>query len=450
MNKDLTVGKPAAVLWKYALPLLGGVLFQQLYSIADSFVAGKFISDHALAAVGNAYEVTLIYFAVAFGCNMGTSIVTSSLFGAKRMSELKTEISTSFCASALVCAALMLAGFFAMQPLLALINTPREILADSMLYLQIYTAGLPFVFFYNIATGVFAALGDSKTPFYFLAASSVANIAMDIWFVRGLAMGVAGVAWATFLCQGASCVVSLVVLARRIRAIHCGRSPFFSAALLKKTLAIGIPSMLQQIFVSVGNIAVQSVVNSFGPVVIAGYSAGIKLNNFAVTSFVTVGNGISNYTAQNMGAGETRRLRQGYRAGVLMILCVALPFILCYQLLPGSLVGLFLQDAGSGALRVGTELLRIISPFYCVVVLKLVADGVLRGSGKMAPFMLTTFVDLALRVAFAFILSPLLGKTGIWLAWPLGWSVSAALSTVFYARGVWLPAQTKTSKTDRI
>ena len=232
MNKDLTMGKPAAVLWKYALPLLGGVLFQQLYSIADSFVAGKFISDHALAAVGNAYEVTLIYFAVAFGCNMGTSIVTSSLFGAKRMSELKTEISTSFCASALVCAALMLAGFFAMQPLLALINTPREILADSMLYLQIYTAGLPFVFFYNIATGVFAALGDSKTPFYFLAASSVANIAMDIWFVRGLAMGVAGVAWATFLCQGASCVVSLVVLARRIRAIHCGRSPFFSGALL--------------------------------------------------------------------------------------------------------------------------------------------------------------------------------------------------------------------------
>lgn len=164
MNKDLTVGKPSAVLWKFCLPLFGSIIFQQLYNIADSFVAGKFIGENALAAVGNSYEITLIFIAFGFGCNIGCSVVASRLFGARQYKELKTAVYTTLMASGALCAVLMLSGLLLGQPLLRLINTPENVFADSWLYLEIYIWSLPFVLFYNVATGIFSALGDSKTP----------------------------------------------------------------------------------------------------------------------------------------------------------------------------------------------------------------------------------------------------------------------------------------------
>lgn len=183
MNKDLTVGNPSTVLWKFCLPLFGSIVFQQLYNIADSWVAGKFIGQNALAAVGNSYEITLIFIAFAFGCNIGCSVLVSQLFGAREYGDVKTAVSTAALSSGVVCLLLMLVGILGCDGLLTMINTPEEVFADSALYLDIYVWGLPFVFFYNIATGVFSALGDSKTPFIFLAVSSLSNIAVDILFV---------------------------------------------------------------------------------------------------------------------------------------------------------------------------------------------------------------------------------------------------------------------------
>ena len=199
MNKDLTVGKPEGVLLRFCLPLFGSIIFQQLYNIADSFVAGNFISEDALAAVGNSYEITLIFIAFAFGCNIGCSVLTAQLFGAKNNKDMKTAVYTSLISSAVICVILMAAGIAFSDGLLRLINTPDKVFADSKLYLDIYIFGLPFVFLYNVATGIFSALGDSKTPFIFLACSSVSNIGIDILFVKAFGMGVSGVAWATFL-----------------------------------------------------------------------------------------------------------------------------------------------------------------------------------------------------------------------------------------------------------
>ena len=194
MNRDLTVGKPSSVLARFCLPLFASVIFQQLYNIADSFVAGKFIGEDALAAVGNSYEVTLIFIAFAFGCNIGCSVIVSRFFGAKEYNRMKTAVYTAMITSAAVCAVLMLIGLFGCDLLLHAIRTPENVFADSKLYLDIYVWSLPFVFFYNIATGIFSALGDSKTPFWFLAASSTSNIGLDILFVASFKMGVAGVA----------------------------------------------------------------------------------------------------------------------------------------------------------------------------------------------------------------------------------------------------------------
>ena len=334
MNKDLTVGKPSQVLWQFCLPMFGSIIFQQLYNIADSLVAGKFIGENALAAVGNSYEITLIFIAFAFGCNIGCSVIVSRYFGAKEYREMKTSVYTSLIGSAVLCAVLMGIGLFGCDALLELINTPEEILADSALYLDIYVLGLPFMFFYNIATGIFSALGDSKTPFYFLAVSSLSNIGVDILFVAGFKMGIAGVAWATFLCQGVSCVLAMVVVFRRIRAFHTeGHVQLFSWNMLGKVAVVAVPSILQQSFVSVGNIILQSIINTFGASVIAGYSAAVKLNNMVITSFTTLGNGISNYTSQNMGAGKMDRVKEGFGAGRNLVWLLCVPLVLQVGLL---------------------------------------------------------------------------------------------------------------------
>ncbi len=441
MNKDLTVGDPQKVLWAFCLPLFGSILFQQLYNIADSLVAGKFIGENALAAVGNSYEITLIFIAFAFGCNMGCSVIVSRLFGARDYKKMKTAVYTSCIFSGFVCVLLMFAGIAGSNLLLALIKTPAEVFADSKLYLDIYTLGLPFVFFYNIATGIFSALGDSKTPFYFLAASSLSNIAMDIWFVTGFHMGVAGVAWATFLCQGISCLLAMWVVFSRLHKIgKKEKVPLFDLQLFKQIVGIAVPSTLQQSFISFGNIIIQSIINGFGAPVMAGYSAAVKLNNLVVTSFTTIGNGISNYTAQNLGANKLPRVRQGFHVGIRLVWMLSLPLSLLY-FFGGSLVlRLFMEEPTALAMETGTIFLKLLSPFYFAVSAKLIADGILRGAGMMQKFMIATFTDLALRVLLAFCFSKTaLGATGIWCAWPVGWCVAAFLSLRFYRKARFKP-----------
>ena len=439
MNKDLTVGKPGSVLWKFCLPLFGSIIFQQLYNLADSFVAGKFVGENALAAVGNSYEITLIFIAFAFGCNIGCSVIVSQLFGARRMSDLKTAVYTTLIASGVVCLLLMAIGGLFCTDLLRLINTPEDILPDSKLYLDIYILGLPFVFYYNVATGIFSALGDSKTPFYFLAVSSLSNIAVDILFVTAFKMGVAGVAWATFLCQGISCVLAVVVVFRRFAAIQTTEKPkVFSWPLLKKIAVVAVPSILQQSFISVGNIVIQGVINTFGASVMAGYSAAVKLNNLVITSFTTLGNGVSNYTAQNVGALKLDRVREGFKAGLKLVWILCLPLVALYLLAGRYLLLIFLDNPTGQAMQTGIQFLRVLAPFYFLVSAKLVSDGILRGAGLMKEFMAATFTDLILRVALAKILSVSLGTLGIWLAWPIGWTIATVLSVVFYGRGPWM------------
>ncbi len=438
MNKDLTVGKPETVLWKFCMPLFGSIIFQQLYNIADSFVAGKFVGENALAAVGESYGITMIFIAFAFGCNIGCSVIVSQLFGAKDYNRMKTAVYTTLIASAMLCIFLMLVGILSCSWLLHITNTPEEIFEDSKLYLDIYIWGFPFLLFYNVATGFFSALGDSKTPFIFLAISSTSNVAVDIWFVAVFHMGVAGVAWATFLCQGISCVLAVVVVFRRLSKIKTeGKIQVFSNELFRKIAVIAIPSILQQSFISVGNIIIQGVINGFGSSVMAGYSAAVKLNNLVITSFTTLGNGISNYTAQNLGAGIPKRVKSGFKAGVKMVWIICIPIVALYLVASNGLIEAFMDEPSELVLLSGVQFLKIVSPFYFVISVKLVADGILRGAGMMNQFMIATFTDLVLRVVLAILLSMQFGYIGIWLSWPIGWGVATVLSVWFYRNGAW-------------
>lgn len=436
MNKDLTIGNPQKVLWLFCLPMFGSIIFQQIYNIADSLVAGKFIGENALAAVGNSYNITLIFIAFAFGCNIGCSVITSQLFGAKKYSSMKTAVYTSLLSGGILCIVLMIAGLLSCDTLLKLMKTQPDIMYDSALYLKIYIWGLPFLFFYNIATGIFSALGDSKTPFIFLAISSTANILADLLFVKTFSMGVAGVAWATFICQGISCIFSIAIILKRLHKIEStGKTHVFSWNIFKKIINIAIPSILQQSFISIGNMMIQGCINSYGIGVTAGYSAAVKLNNLVITSFTTIGNGISNYTAQNLGAGKISRIKDGFNAGLKLVWLICVPFCILYIGFSKYLLLLFMDETSKTALTTGIQFLLILSPFYFVVSAKLAADGVLRGTGAMVPFMIATFTDLILRVLLAFALSALIkDPIGIWCAWPIGWTIATILSIIFYRK----------------
>lgn len=435
MNKDLTSGKPQKVLWAFCLPLFGSIIFQQLYNIADSLIAGKFVGENALAAVGNSYEITLIFIAFAFGCNIGCSVIVSRYFGAKEYHNVKTAVYTTLISGGILCALLMLFGFLFCNKLLVMIHTPEEIMADSALYLLIYIGGLPFLFFYNIATGIFSALGNSRTPFIFLACSSTANILVDYIFVKFINMGVSGVAWATFLCQGVSCMLAIVVVFKHLGLLSCEKkSEVFSFPIFNQICIVAVPSILQQSFISVGNIVIQSLINGFGPAVIAGYAAAIKLNNLVITSLTTLGNGISNYTAQNVGAGKYDRIHSGFKAGIQMVWMLCVPIVMLYLVFGRWLVFLFMDSTEGLAMETGIQILRVLAPFYFVVSAKLVADGVLRGSSQMKEFMASTFTDLILRVVLATVLSGFMGTMGIWSAWPVGWTIGTCVSLYFYRK----------------
>ncbi len=439
MIKDLTEGNPGKVLWQFTIPMFISVIFQQLYNIADSVIAGKFAGEDALAAVGASYPITMIFMAIAVGSNVGCAVVISQLFGAKQYGKMKTAVFTTLISSFVLSIVLMICGLLGTKGLMTMIHTPENIFSDGALYLKIYVGGFLFLFLYNVATGIFTSLGDSKTPLYFLIGSSLGNIALDTWFVAGFHWGVAGVAWATFIAQGIACILALLTLVKRLRVVETKEKyDIFSFEMLKRISLIAVPSILQQSFVSVGNIFIQSLVNSFGSSVIAGYSAAIKLNTFSITCFTTLGNGVSSFTAQNLGAGKVERARKGLSAGVKMSLLTAVPFFIAFFIFGQNMVQLFMsEDSSAVALNTGITFLRIVAPFYFVVSIKLVVDGMLRGAGAMASFMIATFTDLVLRVVLSYIMAASFGETGIWMSWPIGWSIATALSVIFYWRGKW-------------
>lgn len=436
MVKDMTKGAVTPILLKFSLPLLISVIFQQMYNISDSIIAGQCIGNDALAAIGASYPITMIFLSIGTGMNVGCSVIISTLFGAKDYKQMKTAVFTSLISTSVLAVVLTVVGYLTSGLFLRLLGTDDTIMADSQTYLNIYVFGLLFLFIYNICNGIFTALGDSRTPLYFLIASSLGNIALDLLFVAVFKWGVAGTAWATFLCQGICSVLAFIVLLHRIAYIKSEKFSYFKWRTLGKIATLSVPSIFQQSFVSVGQLFIQSLVNSCGTDVVAGYASAIKLNTFAVTCFSTVGNSVSSFTAQNIGAGEFPRVKKGFKVGTLLAVGIAVMFSLCYVIFSGNLIYLFMdktKENTAAAAEAGVHFLQVVAPFYLMVALKLSADAILRGGRKVVAFMITTFSDLILRVAFAFILKPRFNATGIWLSWPVGWTIAAVISLTMYA-----------------
>ena len=438
MNNDLTRGTPSRLIWRFCLPLFFSALVQQLYVLVGSLVAGRFIGETALAAVGNAYQVTLLYQALAFGAAMGVSVVVSRRFGEGKCEDVRAAVSTSLLAATVLCVILSGIGLICGDALLGLMRTPEEVFLPSRQYLMLYTSGLLPMFYLQIVLGAFTALGDANTPAIFLSISSLANIALDLLLVIRFRLGVAGIAWATLICQSTGAMLALLLLHRRCKALICDKptkpAQRFSLLLLREILQIALPVTLQQLIVSIGGVLIQANVNSFGASVSAGYAASIKLNNMAISALMSFDRGMATFSAQNSGAKKPERIRPGRNAAVLFSVCFGGAIALVFLLFRPELLRLFLRSGSAEAMRAGGQFFRIVMPFYLVVAVKIACDGTLRGLGAMRELLAGTFVDLSLRVGCGFLFASLWGPVGIWAAWPVGWVTGTILSMVFIER----------------
>lgn len=431
---------PGKSLLFFAIPMIIGNLFQQFYNMADSVIVGKFVSEEALAAVGASYSLTTVFIMIAIGGGIGSSVIISQYLGAKKYDEMKTSIYTALISFFALSMTLGLFGFFGNKSLLKLVNTPNNIFNDAALYLKIYFIGLPFLFMYNILSSVFNAMGKSRIPLYLLIFSSVLNILLDLYMVIVMKMGVAGVAIATVIAQGISAIISFIILIKTVRSYETEAENLvlFRMDILKKMIIVAIPSILQQSIVSIGMVMVQSVVNGYGSSVLAGYSAASRIESISIVPMIAMGNAISTFVAQNIGANQLDRVHEGYRAGCKIIIAFSIIIALIIALFYKPIISIFLDvQSGSLAYETGIGYLRFIGYFFIFIGMKSITDGVLRGAGDMTVFTISNLVNLSIRVLAAFKLAPVWGVAAVWYAIPMGWAANYIISYIYYASGKW-------------
>lgn len=434
---------PGKSLFFFALPMILGNLFQQFYSTADSIIVGQFVGEDALAAVGASYSLTTVFIMIAIGGGIGASVITAQYLGAGLSRKMKTSVYTALFTFLAVSILLGSFGLLFSKRILTALNTPDNILSDAILYLKIYFVGLPFLFMYNILSSIFNALGNSKTPLYLLIFSSLLNIVLDLAFVGGLGFGIGGAAVATVFAQGLSAVISFCLLMRALKGYEreekdTVKQPLYDVKMLGNMIKVAIPSMLQQSIVSIGMLLVQSVVNGFGSSVLAGYTAGMRIESICIVPMIASGNAVSTFTAQNLGAGRPDRVKKGYLAAVRMVSAFAVVICLILSVFHKSIIHSFLE-AGSeqAAFDTGNAYLSFIAFFFVFIGLKAITDGVLRGAGDVVIFTLANLVNLGIRVTAAFTLAPVIGVQGVWFAVPMGWASNYLISFIRYISGKW-------------
>ncbi len=437
-NDYLITENPLKALIVFAIPMIIGNLFQQAYTMADSAIVGRLVGEKALAAVGAAYSLTNIFICVAIGGGMGASVIVSQYFGHGNYGKLKKTVYTALVTFLVISVMLGVIGLAFSKNIMIAMNTPVEVLDMSVTYLQIYFLGLPFLFMYNVLSSMFNALGKSRIPLYFLIFSSVFNIILDWVFVADFALDVAGVAWATLIAQGVSVLGSFTVLRKELKKLEGASDGIFEAEELLPMAKIALPSILQQSTVSIGMMLVQSVVNSFGAESLAGFSAGMRIESICIVPMAAVGNAISSYTAQNIGAGQLKRVSKGYVQANKMVIFFGAVICVILELFPTQFITLFLGADGSQvAIATGYGYLVFMGFFFFMIGFKMAADGVLRGAGDMKLFTIANLVNLSIRVIMAMTLAPRFGIAWVWYAVPIGWTANFVISYLEYRTGKW-------------
>lgn len=435
---NMITDHPGKALLMFVIPMILGNLFQQFYNITDSVIVGRFVGEQALAAVGASYAITNVFIAIAIGGGNGSAVVIAQFLGAGKLGKMKTAVYTTLINFLAISVCLGLFGVILNDQILHWVNTPADVFSDAAIYLAIYFMGLPFLFMYNVQASIFNSLGDSKKPLYLLVFSSLLNIVLDLVFVVYFAQGVRGVAIATLIAQGTSAVISFLLLMKKLKTYETDAFyGYYDKTMVRSMVRIAVPSTLQQSIVHIGILLVQSVVNGFGSAAMAGYSAGTRIESLSIVPMIAIGNAMSTFTAQNIGAGKLERVKEGYKMCYVLIFGAGIFLCVLYQLFGGFFVSMFLEDTSGEAYAVGIAFVKFLAFFYSFIGLKQATDGLLRGAGDVVAFTTANLVNLSIRVIVTNVFAPIYGIHVAWMAVPMGWAANYIISFSWYLTGKW-------------
>ena len=435
--KDLTKGKEYKLILMFALPMLLGNIFQQLYNIVDSIIVGNYIGKQALGAVGASFPIIFLLISLIVGFSIGGTILISQYFGAKQYEQVRKAVDTLNVVMLISAVLIGTVGYIFAHDIFVLISLPHDIIDEATEYLKIYLLGLPFAFgFYGISA-ILRGVGDSKTPLIFLVISTIVNIILDIVFVIYLDSGIKGVAIATVLAQFTALMAAIIWLHYRNKIISFRiKGLSFDMQIFKQSIKIGLPSGMQQVAVSLGMMMIMFIVNGFGTDVVAGYSSAMRIDSLAILPAMMFSTAFSTFVGQNIGAHKLLRVKAGYKSTLIMSSLVSIVISIFIISFASKLMTLFTAD--SNVIKIGTDYLMIVGSFYIIFSFMFTTQAVMRGAGDTLVPMIFTIISLWLiRIPLAFVLSKNIGETGIWWSMPIAWTSGALLSFVYYLSGRW-------------
>lgn len=446
-TKNMTIGSPFKVLLIFSIPMILSVTFQQLYNLADNYIAGHFISDlDSFNAVGIIYPITVVFLDIAIGFGVGCGVVSAKHFGAQDFEKVKKTALTGLISMIVLAILTTIIGIIIIKPLLSsMIDTSVDginCFNEAYSYMIIYILGVFFLFIYNYSMYMFQSFGNSKTPLYFLIFSTILNVILDIFFIKVFNMKSAGLALGTVISEAIAAILSILVLFKNIHFLNNNRYNIFDKDIFKSIVSISIPSILQGCFISIGGVLIISILTNIGGNAVAGgYSAAYKICYIVINFFSVLCNALANFVSQNVGAKKYDRIIKGLFSTLIIniILCIVATIII----LPfkKTLVKLFISDDASGdistILNTGVLFINCVVPFFIFMVIKIPVDGILKGSTDMLCFTIGTFVDLATRVIMAYVLGKYFGYEGVFFAWPIGWGIGMITSIICFFIGRW-------------
>lgn len=433
---DMTTGNPSKLIFKFALPMILGNIFQQVYNLVDTVVVGKFVGAHALAAIGSSFSIVVFITSIIIGLAMGANVILAQFYGSNEKDKFKIVSITSFLFIGAVTLVLMILSLNSIDFLLTIFNMPEELIMDSKAYLIIILSGLGFTFIYNLATAMLRSVGDSKRPLYFLIISSIINVILDLVFVINFNLGVKGVALATIIAQGISALLSCIYVYEKLSFIRFTKKDLkLDKNILKLVAKYSILTSIQQSIMNFGILIVQGLVNTFGVTVMAAFAAGVKVDSIAYMPVQDFGNAFSTYVAQNKGAEKFERIKKGIISSVKMIITFCLITSSLILVFSKNIMLLFVDEKEEEIIKLGVQYISVVAIFYVLIGFLFMFYGLYRGLGMLKISIILTVMSLGTRVGLAYVLSAtLLGACGIWWSIPIGWALADASGVIIYKK----------------
>lgn len=439
MVYDMTKGSPLKLILSFSVPMLIGNVFQQVYNFVDAAVVGRFVGAESLAAVGSTGTILAVMICLMMGLTSGAGIIISQCFGSRKFDEMRKTVTGLIYIVVILSVITSIAGIIFAHPILRLLSTPDSVIDEAVRYVNIIFAFTIGMAMYNSAGAILRSLGDSRTPLYALILSSLLNVGLDLLFVVVFKAGVAGAAIATVISQIISAVYCIVHIVRYREQLNLeGISFSTSKEALIRIFQTGLPAALESCLISLGTMSVQRLVNSFGEMTMAAYTAATKIDSIAIAPVVSIGMSLSVFAGQNRGAGNLERIRKGLYQTLLSLIGICIVLAVVIVLLRHQLLGLFLdKNEAAEAIIIGSKYLVIVSVAYIVAAVMRTYLNILRGAGDVNTSAIAGILELTGRIIFAYILVHPFGSTGIWMATPLAWAMGASVPVIRYYSGKW-------------